>query len=230
MPLITAAEVVHYSPVNRDYDKTKLCNLILQVEEDWFYQCLGADMYAYLLGDLSETPNPLPVWKSVENYALGDVVKNNDCVFISTAAHNCTQPGEVDSDWGLYPKFQGDCSNELWTRYLAQILSLKVYSMSLIFNTWRASSGGLTVNETNNAGIRAGNSKEMSMTKDEILGLIEITVQNMVRWLAKKVKETDCGFPTNIPALNCGTDCETPKSSERRWGLSNSPNYLPWGY
>lgn len=230
MPLTTAAEVVHYSPVNRDYDKTKLCNFILQVEEDWFYQCLGADMYAYLLGNLSEVPDPLPVWRSVENYALGDVVKNNDCVFVSTSAHNCTQPGEENSDWALYPKFQSECANELWSRYLAQIISLKVYSMSLIFNTWRSSSGGLAVNETNNAGVRAGNAKEMSMTKDEILSLIEITVQNMLRWLAKKVKETACDFPANIPALNCDPTCDTPKSSERRWGLSNNANLVKWGY
>ena len=48
MSLITAPEVVRFSPVNRDYPKNDLCGIIRQVEESFFYDCLGEDFKDYL--------------------------------------------------------------------------------------------------------------------------------------------------------------------------------------
>ena len=113
---------------------------------------------------------------------------------------------------------------------MARILALKVYSKSILFTTVKSSSAGLTVKENSQGGERSANSKEIAMTRDELLGQIEDTVQNMLRWLKKQKGVEGCDFPENIPALNCQNGCETPNSSGRTWGLSNTPNYQWAGY
>ena len=67
MSLITAPEVVRFSPVNRDYPKNSLCDIIRQVEESFFYDCLGEDFKDYLEAHLSTTET-IPNWSSGESY------------------------------------------------------------------------------------------------------------------------------------------------------------------
>lgn len=228
--LISPSEVVRYSPVDRNYPAATLCDLILQVEEAWFHDCLGDSMYEYLQSVLTEKPDGVKPWSSGKTYLENDVVLSNLCLFISTSDCNNTQPGEVGGFWEPLPKFTDDCANELWSKYVARILSFKVYSKSLIFTTYKSGSGGLTVNETNSSGVRAGNYKEVGMTQKELLEQIEETVQNMIRWLRKKVKDTSCSFPSDIPSLECETGCEKPNSSGRKFGLPNVRKTTVWGY
>lgn len=230
MQLINPSEVVRYSPVDRNYPAASLCDLILQVEESWFYDCLGESMYEYLQSVLSPKPPGLNSWSSQKTYAEGDIVLNNLCIFISSSDCNNTQPGEVGTLWEPYPKFTNDCANTLWKKYIARILALKVYSKSTVFTTIKSSSAGLTVNETNNAGVRGANSKEIELTKKELLEQIEETVQNMIRWLRKEVNKNTCPFPKDIPGLECGTECERPNSSGRKFGLANVRKTEQWGY
>ncbi len=221
MSLITAPEVVRFSPVNRDYPKNSLCDIIRQVEESFFYDCLGEDFKDYLEAHLSTTET-IPNWSSGESYSVGDMVKMWDCYYISIENGNCSEPDEEDSGWEPLEKFDNECSNNLWTGYLARILALKVYKESLVFSTFSATAGGLTVREESN-GTRSANAKEIDLTRTEVLSQIETTTQNMLRWIKK---QTACDFPA-LP--ECENNCDVPNSSGRKWGL-NTYNRWNAGY
>lgn len=179
MNLITAFEVLKYSPAGSDYPTATFCEIIPQVEQEFSRECLGKELYDYFVGKLTPYPSGVTEYDSGATYAEGDVVIRNGCLFVSAVASNTTDPLTETGDWEAFERFTDAGVNEFWNLYLRRILALKVYMSSLLFTTWRAGSGGVVIAQGDSAGMRAANKGEIADVKRGLLAEIERTTENM---------------------------------------------------
>jgi len=212
MNLITAFEVLKYSPAGSDYPTAAFCDLIPQIEQEFTRECLGKDLYDYFIGKLTPYPAGASEYDSEAVYAAGAVVIRNGCLFVSAVNANTTDPLLETGDWDPFERFTDAGVNEFWGIYLRRILALKVYMSSLIYTTWRAGSGGIVIAQGDGAGMRAANKGEISDVKRALLAEIERTTANMREWLNDNWATK--GFPNGN---GCGDNCQTPGKKSRRW-------------
>lgn len=212
MNLITAFEVLKYSPAGSDYPTAAFCDLIPQIEQEFTRECLKKELYEYFVSKLTVYPAGVSEYDSGETYAQGDVVIRNGCLFVSAENSNASDPLAETGAWEAFERFTDAGVNELWKTYLRRILALKVYMSSLIYTTWRAGSGGITIAQGDGAGMRSANKGEISDVKRSLLAEIERTTANMREWLNDNWKAK--GFPNDGV---CGNTCKTPGKTSRRW-------------
>jgi len=216
MPILSANDVVKHAPVLANYPTANICNLILQVEQNYIITCFGPDFYEYMTANVTDVTSQVD-WQSGTSYALNAIVVRNGCLFKSTVGTNTNDP-LTGTNWITVSKFTVACLNTLWDSYLCQILALKTYYHSVGFDTYTSGAKGITVVETDNNGQRDAKPSEIAFIQQNVLRQIDLVSSNMFRWI-RKVK--DAGTCTFTQMELCGVDCETPKSSGRRWGLNN---------
>lgn len=221
MNLITPYEVKKYSPAGNDYPTATFCELIPQIEEEFARECLGQDLYDYMVENLADVPTGVPLYSSSATYSIGDIVQRNECLYVSQVAGTAGDPLADNGDWELWDRFTDDDVNIFWKKYVRRILALKVYMASLPYTTWRAGAGGVVIamgdGFSGGAGFRAANKGEMIDTKNSLIMEIERTITNMKKWLNHGTNRADAGFPA---VENCAADmCETKGRRVRRWAL-----------
>lgn len=139
--LITAWEVVQFSPVKRDYPTAFICNSIKHKELKIFRDCLGNDLYELMIADLI----PYDTYEEYETdkiYDEGEVVLLDTCLFKSKIDNNTSNPTGSDT-WELAKKFESDCYNELWECYLRQYLAFMVIYSTINYATTQAGAKGI---------------------------------------------------------------------------------------
>ena len=213
MALITPFEVIKYSPAGKDYPTADLCAIVPQVEEEFARDCLGATLYDYLTDNLVEYPSGTAEWDSTQEYDTDEYVIREGCLFCSTVDNNTADPLDGTDDWAAFERFDDEGCNLLWTRYLRQILALKSFSSDVLFATWRAGAGGVTVNTGDTSGNRAGNKGEIADIKNGLQQQTERVTENMLAWLDKNA--AGYGLPL---AASCRGMCQTSARNTRRWG------------
>ena len=218
MSLITAFEVLKYSPAGFDYPASQFCELIPQIEEEFARECLGPDLYDYLIEKKNPYPAGAKAWDKKSTYALGDTAIRNGCLFVSQVDCNEADPLKETDDWKVFEKFTDADANTFWKSYLRRILALKVYMASLIYTTWKGGAGGIVIasgdRTEGSTGNRAANKGEIFDTKTALIAEIERAAGNMRFWLRKNGKEA--GFPVDFV---CREFCETPGRRKRRWNF-----------
>ena len=215
MSLITPYEAIQYSGAGRDYVTRDFCNLIPQIEQEFARECLGKDLWAYLLDDVAAYPDTVTDWKSTVTYSIDDAVIRDGCTFISLVNSNTSDPLTDAVKWELYQKFDNADNNTLWTLYLRRILALKVFISSLTGVTFRAGAGGLVINAGDQSGFRTGKKEEISDLKTALMAEAERVTKNMQEWLADNY--VTAGMPT---PLSCN-DCDSRATRRRRWGFGD---------
>jgi len=214
MSLITAYEVLKYSPAGRDYPTVQFCELIPQIEEQFARECLGQDLYDYFVSKLTPYPTDAVEYDSTVGYAVDEIVIYNGCLFVCIA-DNCGSNPILDTDqWEAFDRFTDAAVNAFWMNYLRRCLALKVYSASLIYTTWRAGAGGVVISAGDSQGFRSATKAELSDIKTGLIAEIERVEKNMLIWL--RDNGTDAGFPST---LACANMCQTPGRTKRRWAF-----------
>lgn len=219
--LITAFEVITYSPAGKDYPQKFVCEAINREEEAFGHECLGAELYEFLLEKLTPyNANTTTEWKPGQTYALNIVVIRNGCLFKSTKNGNQTDPAnDIAGDWVAIEKFTDACANELWVGYLRQTLAFRVYMSTLNFSTHQAGAGGVTIQVPDASGRRSASKGEISDLKTTLQHQIEMNTANMMRWLRKKQDDDLCTLPINSVWSCKSGSCPTPGRKGRRWGF-----------
>ena len=218
--IITAWEVINFSPAGRDYPQRPVCDAIFREETDFFYTCLGSTFYAYLKTHLTAY-DPETTFEYIPGtaYSTGNIVIRNGCLFVSNVNSNTTDPAnDKINAWDWLPKFDVDCANEFWERFLRQVLAYRIYMSTLNFTTQRSGAGGVVVMMGDQSGMRGANKGEISDTKKALLHQIDMSTKNMHRWLIEKQNDTTCSLPVS-DALNCDFWCMKNKSKTRRWAF-----------
>lgn len=54
--MLTAWEVVKYSPAGRDYPTDYICNVLCTKVKEYF-KCIGLDIYYFMLNDIEAKPS-----------------------------------------------------------------------------------------------------------------------------------------------------------------------------
>ena len=213
MSLITNYEVLSASSASFDYPTHTFSLLIPQYEESITRECLGDDLYNFMVSKLTPYPELVTEWDSSVVYAEGDMVVRDYVTYESTADANDTDPLTAGSNWALFVKFSHAGANELWNGYLKSIIAMRVYNASLPLTTYRSGAGGMTVNAGDTSGFRSPNKAEMLTANMHNEGLIQLCTTNMVAWLKKNYAEK------GLPAPLCSIGCETIGRRPRRWAF-----------
>lgn len=121
--LLRPSEIVYYSGISKEFP---LCSFrtLFSVEEYEFNECLGIAFYDVLLNDLVEYSN-VSAYNNNSFYVIGSTVLRDGVIYISIQDTQGNLPSNPEF-WELAPKFTTDCYNELWCKYLAEYLSLRV--------------------------------------------------------------------------------------------------------
>lgn len=217
--MITAYEVVRFSPAGKDYPTVNICEAIPQVEEAFGYSCLGADLYEYLLSVLVPYPETAAEYDPGTDYALGEYVVRHGCLFVSAVDCNRTDPLDADTDWTPVDRFTDACANTLWTKYLRRILALRVYEAVVLYDTQTSGAAGVTIRigDGYSSGSRAASKGEIGDRQKRLQNDASTTLENMYRWMQKQIDDATC---TTLP-LESGTacwsaNCQKPSRGGRR--------------
>lgn len=210
MNLTVPFEVLKYSPAGFDYPTDGFCDFIPLFEQELRRECLGKPLFDYMVEHLTPYPDTFGEWDSSVQYSIGDVVIRNLCTYISTANTNTTDPLTTGSDWTAFKRFDVDGANQLWEKYLRQIMAYKVFIASLTPTTFRSGAGGMTVNVGDGTGTRAVNKTEFLTNLTQYNGIIQLATVNMVEWL------NDNYTAMLLPLPACVGNCDVPANRSRR--------------
>ena len=220
--LITAYEVKRFSPAGANYPEVNICEAIPHVEEDLGYKCLGGELYEYLLSVLTPYPNVVVEYDPATEYGLNEYVVRHGCLFKSTVACNRTDPMEPDNDWTKVEKFTVACANTLWTGYLRRILALRVYETVMLYDTQQSGAGGVVValGDGYNTGQRAATKGEIADRAKRLDADANTAVQNMWRWMQKKIDAGECtALPLQSSTACWSAQCTQPRRNIRRFAF-----------
>ena len=227
--IIAPIEVVWNSPAGREYPLDNICLVIDQVEEEFLNECLGCEMYDWLVANVNEWPADTPEWVDGDTYALNDLVTREGKLYKSLTNANTTDPLQDDGiDWEIPARFgTNDCANELWEKYLIKLLANKVLQYTLNFTTHKTGAGGLTVLDSGGSfdrqSFRSGSKAELKDYSNQLDTLNSTIIRNMKRWASKKVLDgAVCSVPlSSIPGCGVSGELCTPSLQKRRWGFKN---------
>lgn len=227
--LITAAEVIRDSQAGSGFPADVICKEIGLIEPDFGEECLGEDLYDWLLDNVEEVPTDAAEWVADTEYEEGAFVVRNGCLFESLLGCNRNDPlDDPDDTWQAFKKFgTNDCANEFWEDYLRPVLALKIYAASLNYATRQTGANGMTVlsgtSDFGGQGFRSANKAELADYKTDLIADTERATRKMLRWVKKKVEAgiTDCGGMPLDEMLNCNGLCEPQTNSRRRWGFKH---------
>ena len=225
--LITAAEVLQDSPAGTGFPTAVICKQIGLIEPEFGAECLGEDLYEWLLTNVEAVPEDLKEWVQDSEYADGDFVIRNGCLFESLLDCNRNDPiDDTDGTWQAFQRFGiNDCANEFWEDYLRPVLALKIYAASLNYATRATGANGMTVlhgtSDFGGQGFRSASKSELSDYKTDLIADIDRATRKMMRWVKKRVEAgiTDCGGMPLDEMLNCNGLCAPQTNSVRRWGF-----------
>lgn len=215
------------SPAGSGFPRDVICIEIPNIEPDFGYECLGEDLYEWLLDNMADAPTASE-WVSGAEYADGDFVVRNGCTFESLLNCNRNDPlDDPDGTWEAFKKFgTNDCANEFWDNHLKPVLALKIYAASLNYATRQTGANGLTtlagISEFGGQGFKSATKNELADYKTDLIADIDRRVRTMLRWAKKQVDAgTDCGGMPLNEMLNCNGLCKPQTNSVRRWGFRN---------
>ena len=205
MSLITATEVLQYSPAEANFPKQEIERTIPVVEATFRRKCLGVDFYDWLVAnqvDYSDVANFI----SDHCYNENEEVKYNEQYWISLADDNETIPSPTNQTWAKAPKYANSCVQAFWNNYLLPILATTVYKDSINTTTFRNGAAGLFTQESDSGNARGSNFKEIGQYKSSLVEQINTMTANMIFYLKENVGETGCGLPSD--ALNACSLCK----------------------
>lgn len=215
--LLTPFEVLLYSPAGLGYPTAQFCDLIPQIEEAFFEECLGAEFRGWMVESIRELPENVEAWQGNVVYQTGDFAIWQGCIFESLEDDNEDEPSEVS--WQAFERFENAAAQQLWAKYLRRVLAFKVYRASLTYTVYRGGNGGLLVNTGDGTGFRSLNKQELADLKNQLEADIELTNRNMMNWLLKNYKELEIPYSSPIGCDENG--CIPKRRNVRRWNFRN---------
>lgn len=141
--IITAQEVIYYTPQTQGHGVDSFRHMIPLKEEGLFNVWLGLDWYAALLEDL-EDHTGFSHFQEATNYTTDTVVLWRDMLYKVTATPN--SGGSLPSDstkWVEAPKFKTEQNNYLWQRYLRTVLAWHIMHTAMVYTAIKQTALGV---------------------------------------------------------------------------------------
>lgn len=191
--LITAWEVVKYSPVSNKFP-TAYVNGIYRKEISFARKWLGKDFYDLLIADLVDY-GEVKNWTNGETYALNEYVDYLGLILRSKAADNGADPCTDDgTNWEEAKKFQDTtCYEPLWTDgSLREYLALYIMQSVLVTSTIQAGAKGVTEWLDDNTGTKSASKNTLLTLKEQIIQDANESLENLQCYIWDN--KDDCDF------------------------------------
>lgn len=191
--IITAFEVVKYSVANRDFPTNVICDFIDTIELSVFDdKCLKLETYNKLISSIVDYSS-VQQYELATTYNLDENVLLDGIIYSSKTNANTSSPLDTEK-WEVAKKFDNDCYNDLWYKYLSKYLANKILIKAIAFNTFQASNKGLMKyigDSTGNANVIT---KEFYEWKVELLDFCTLILKQMQVFM----KNNETCFPEYI--------------------------------
>lgn len=202
--IITAQEVIYYTPNAQGHGVDSLKGMIPLKEEGLFRVWLGMDWYTALLDDLSDHSG-FAYFQESTNYTTNQVVLWRDLLYQVTASPN--SGGALPSDssaWQEAPKFATEANNYLWQRYLRTVLAWHMMHTSLVYTAIKQTALGI---------VQAGSSENQRPVSGRALASFKNEVgedfNSFLLTMDAYLRENSTAFPLYKPNQEA---CDTPGS------------------
>lgn len=208
--LITAWEVVKYSPESDKFPTAYVAPHIYAREQQVAREYLGVDFYALLIADLVDY-GVVEDWDDTTTYSSGEYVNYYGSVLESLQDSNTTDPREDPANeyWIEADKFTTACYQSLWIEgQLRDFLAFFIISDA--FQSTTHPSGGKGVTEwvddggaRDGAGSRSASASTLQMRLNGIRTQAAIRQENMQAWMIRQNNAGTCDFSTALPVASC---------------------------
>jgi len=223
--IITAWEVVKYSPASDNYPTGKIAEQVYQKEIRFARDWLGKDFYDLLVADLVDY-GTVEKWSSTGTYANGDFVDYFGTILKSLADVNQTAPCDDDgTKWRVADKFQTGCYENLWKLFLRRYLALYILSGVLDYQTYNIGAKGPTEWISEDTGTKSAGKNAFQSVKRKLIADSHEVLQNMAEWMEEEHEAGNCDFSESLVIQNGCGDSQI-KPTQRRWALRR--NYVSY--
>jgi len=185
--LITAWEVVKYSP---EADNTPTANVqphIFQKEQAFARKVLGDDFYQLLIADLVDHGD-VNAWDKSATYNTGDVVEYYGLTLKSLQDANTINPCEDTGGtwWAETQKFTTPCFESLWVLYLRRYLAFLIMADALEYTTYPSGARGVSERFDEALGVKSASWQIFAARKQRLLQDAGEILENMKSYMVKQ--------------------------------------------
>jgi hypothetical protein len=208
--LISAWEVVKYSPESNKFPTAYVEPHIYHKEQQVAREYLGLDFWDLLLADKVDY-GLVENWDDTTTYASGDYVDYYGTVLESIQDDNTVDPvNDLANDyWIEAPKFETACYQSLWeVGGLRDFLAFFIIVEAFQSTTNPAGGKGLTEwiddgGQRDGAGSRSASASTQQNRINGIRGQAEVRQKNMQIWMIRQHEAETCLFTDALPIASC---------------------------
>lgn len=206
--MITAGEVVKYSPESSKFPPGAVQPHIFRKERAFVRAFLGNDFYQLLLADLTDV-SAMQAWSPNKSYSTGDVVDYFGMTLESLADANTVNPCE-DTDgasWASVQKFQSACYQSLWEQGMREHLAYTIMAASIDHTTFPAGARGLVEWVDDASGSRSASNFAFVARKNKLLADASEALENLKEYIYREHTDTEstCDFSELLWLKGCTT-------------------------
>lgn len=206
--IITAGEVVRYSPESSKFPPQAVQPHIFRKERAFVRAFLGHDFYQLLLADLEDVTE-LQAWSPLAQYNTGDVVDYFGMTLKSLVDNNsvnpCEDPGATN--WELMRKFQSECFENLWQQGLREHLAYTIMASAIDHTTFPAGARGVVEWVDDASSSRSASNSTFFARKNKLLSDASEALENLKEWIYREHTDTEsvCDFSEMLWLKGCTT-------------------------
>lgn len=207
--LITASEVVRYSPLSKTFPVDSIC-LLIDTHERMLVDCFGQSFFDYLICNLTTLPQE--DWKDwvEKTWPSNSAVLFNGRHYVSFTDTKGI-PG-VSSDWQSFTRFKNNkYLNDLWEKYLREYLAFDIASSAITYATYTANAHGVMVHQDHNTNMFTANQTQITVLKNEYIIHRDRIKKQMIDWIItthnKLVDDNNCKSPFETISFLSKSNC-----------------------
>lgn len=190
--IITSFEAKRYSTVGNEFSLGTISKIKKDTEEAFFNDCLGTDLYDEMLEDVKEYPSAI-TWNNATTYGAGDYAILFDQILESKVAGNTNNNPESDianEFWKVAAKFDNPAFEDLYTKYLRQLLANLIAKDAGPIDTIKANAKGFTMSVApDGSGQASADIKTIEYALRRMQKTIDTKIEIMKKWLISEYKK-----------------------------------------
>ena len=207
--MITIREIYKCSHAGASFPSALLCDQIENVTNALRRSCFGDPFWDYMNEFLNDITGAA-AYDCTVIYDIDDVVLVKDTYYISLINLNSETP-VGSSNWEVLPKFSNSCAQEIWDKYLGQIIGNEVFIAALPFSVVQVGAGGMFIQNEDSKNQRPLTLTEVASFQATVTKTVVEAKKGMDEWLESQ--PTGCNIPKT---LTCKQDCNTAQRGLRR--------------
>lgn len=219
MSIITTQEVKYKSIVQRGYPTDTIERFKDVIESSYLREVFGDD-FKLTLETAANDWTAVTEWQPAGNYALNALVYWKGLVKKSKVGTNNVEPQILETaNWGTAPKFTVTAFNDLWSKYLVQIISNKIIIASAIPDTVRFDAKGMVISTEDNSNVTVADKQAVSMALKAVQDYIDIAQSEMIEYMKREHKkyQADSGTGYNYSTVKfIGEAIDSPSIQNRK--------------